>query len=773
MKKKSLIFIKRPVITKLLPTALAFSTGLFYPCSSFAQISAGGTPFGFSRSINENDISSVTMPSFDVEAMLSEDEINHPKKTGPYRFGNNFNVYLTPHNSGNWTTFPNGDRLWQLGIYSPGAYSINLTFTDYLLPEGAKLFVYNKEKDFVIGAFTNANNQEDRLFATDLVKGDHIIMEYLEPKSVANQGSLIVSMVTHAYRDLFNDDFSRSFGSSGSCNMNINCPDGTPWQNQKRSGIMLVSGGNGFCSASLVNNTQQDGTPYVLTANHCGSSGFGSWVFRFNWEASGCPDPGSSPAYQSITGSVSKASHTDSDFRLVQMNSTPPASYNVYYAGWNNVNAPPDSSVSIHHPNGDIKKIAFDDHPAVSASSLPPASIPNATWGVIWDRNTTTEPGSSGSPLFDQNHRIIGQLWGGGASCTNLTAPDYYGKFSMSWNTGTTASTRLRDWLDPLNSGATILDGYDPNAATFAFDMQPLQIDSIQSVICGTSAQPRVKIKNSGSTTLTSFVISYQLDGGSFTSQNWSGSLAPGATTNITLPAITFGSGAHTYTVVSGNPNSGTDENIANDTASFNFNVITNGQIATLTLTTDDYGSETTWKIKNSSNAIIYSGGPYVDVTGGQTFNYEFCLSEGSCYNFIINDADSNGICCAKGNGNYTLINGFGTTIASGAEFDTMQTTNFCISGTSINSYSLENMVSIYPNPSNGIVSAEIKLNTPENLSVNVYSMLGEKVIAISENHSRGGSYKIDLSQLSGGLYYIEISTGEEKMIKKLILKKE
>ena len=75
-----------------------------------------------------------------------------------------------------------------------------------------------------------------------------------------------------------------------------------------------------------------------------------------------------------------------------------------------------------------------------------------------WERNTTTEGGSSGSGLWDENHYLIGQLYGGQANCSN-SINDYYGKFSKSW-------AGLSSWLDPQNTGATVLSGYDPNQSS-------------------------------------------------------------------------------------------------------------------------------------------------------------------------------------------------------------------------------------------------------------------------------------------------------------------
>ena len=220
----------------------------------------------------------------------------------------------------------------------------------------------------------------------------------------------------------------------------------------------------GFCSGSLINNTLNDGTPYVLTANHCYSNPT-SWIFRFNWESNGCTNPNSSPSFESLSGATLRAKRTPSDFCLVEITGglvggTVPPAYNAFLAGWNNQDTAPNTTVCIHHPSGDIKKIAFDDEAAISVQAMG-SSENNSSWEVHWDRNTTTEGGSSGSPLFDQDKRIIGQLWGGGASCWNLNAPDYYGKLSSSWEpSGSSNNAQLKFWLDPNNSGVGAIDGF-------------------------------------------------------------------------------------------------------------------------------------------------------------------------------------------------------------------------------------------------------------------------------------------------------------------------
>jgi len=366
---------------------------------------------------------------------------------------------------------------------------------------------------------------------------------------------------------------------------------------------MLVVNGNGFCSGSLVNNTSNDGTPYVLTANHCsGSNNFSSWVFWFNWQSATCENPASSPAYNSVSGSVLISRYATSDFCLVQMNQTPPEEYNVFYAGWSKEGIVSPSAVCIHHPRGDIKKITFADNPTIAAIYSNVDS-----WQALWT-DGATEPGSSGSPLFDKDHRIIGQLYGGPSSCT--ASPeymnDYYGRFSVSWE-GTSPDVRLKDWLDPLNIDPPFIDGYDPNTPTFALDAKPKSIDAPLTAYCGLqSISPVIKIQNAGATELTSLTVKYSLNGGVFTEQIWAGNLTTGAIALVTFPSISLNLGNHVFTVVTENPNGLPDDNTSNDTLVKNFSVSIG---ATLPFTENFESSvfpPVTWSILNPDGSITW-----------------------------------------------------------------------------------------------------------------------------------------------------------------------
>lgn len=544
---------------------------------SFSQISQKGVPSSFSLSeklLNISDLHEISMPIVNVQELITEDLINDSKKDRPWRFGKNIDVNIDLINQGIKETLSNGNIIYRIAISSQGAKSINLTYSNFRIPDGAKLFIYNENKSQIIGAFTSFNNQEDKLFATTLVNGDKIILEYEEPVNVDFKGEIVISTVTHAYRGV--SDFSKAFGGSGSCNVNVACPQSIPMHDQVNSAVMLVTGSSGFCSGALINNQNNDGTPYVLTADHCFKNP-STVIFWFNWQSATCNNPSSSPSYQSMTGATTKARWAASDMWLMQINNSIPASYNPFFAGWNRTSSLPTNEKvwGIHHPSGDIKKISWSSS-GLSTTTYLQNSVPgNGThWRVTkWDDGTTTEGGSSGSPLFDSNGNIIGQLHGGHASCSSNTS-DWYGKLSVSWNGGGTSATSLVNWLAPLDTSSLVLSGKNPNVVLL--DAQVLNINNLNSSYCNVPTYiPEILIKNNGITNLTSATVGYKINGGTAVTQNWTGNLAYGQSAVVSFPQINLNPGQNqTFEAFVSNPNNGIDMNLINNSIIQNFEVI-------------------------------------------------------------------------------------------------------------------------------------------------------------------------------------------------------
>lgn len=465
------------------PRYLLFSllTLFLFPVYVNAQISKPGTPPSFEMPMLKQSVPVEQMVAVDTQRLLQEDQIFDSIKDIPWRFGENIPVDLNPVNSGAWDVMPNDDRIWRLGISSPGAYTINLTFDQYRLPPGAELYVYNADRSMVLGAFTDYNNQQDGYFATTLVQGDRIFIEYYEPANVAFPGELNLELVTHAYRDPM--AFAKAFGHAGSCNLNVACPEAEGWDNQINSTVMLVSGSNGFCSGAMINNTSNDGTPYLLSANHCYANP-GTIIVWFNWQSTTCSNPPTSPPHDTMTGAIQRARNTASDFWLMEMNQPVPEEYNAYFAGWNRaVDAAIATTITgIHHPRGDIKKFSYATAGVQASNYLGNPGSGTSHWRIVWSGGTTTEPASSGSPIFDEQGRILGQLHGGYAACGNTLA-DWYGRFGVSWTGGGSNATRLSNWLDPLGLNVDAWDGYDPFGEVVEnpenFDAQPLEINAV------------------------------------------------------------------------------------------------------------------------------------------------------------------------------------------------------------------------------------------------------------------------------------------------------
>ncbi|MEL7248513.1 MAG: S8 family serine peptidase [Bacteroidota bacterium] len=192
--------------------------------------------------------------------------------------------------------------------------------------------------------------------------------------------------------------------------------------------------------------------------------------------------------------------------------------------------------------------------------------------------------------------------------------------------------------------------------------------------VCATSAVPQVTLRNFGTSTLNTVAIVYAVDGNSASTYNWSGNLASNATTTVSLPAINFATGNHTFTASTSNPNSQVDENPNNDGTTVSFASGINE--VTLTINFDQYPGETSWDIRDEANQVLASGGNYT--TPNSTITEVLCLPNG-CFDFNIYDSYGDGICCQFGAGNYLLEDSNNNVLASGGEFTTTETTNFCL----------------------------------------------------------------------------------------------
>jgi hypothetical protein len=427
-----------------------------------SQISYGGIPASFGNLKKAK----ISFPFVEMERVSNYEllmlERNDDRIMKSFRFAKSFDVSINPENSGEWTESSDGTKIWRVGIRSRGAYSLNVIFDRYHIPDGAQLFIYTPDKDKILGAF-NANNEKlSGDFAVRPIPGEEIIVEYNEPFDASFKGELNICSVNHDYKNAFGD---RPLGESGLCNTDVYCPTAEVRKKEKQAVVRLIIRGEEICTGTLVNNSDEDKTPYLLTAGHCIEGGVDAnrTIFYFNYESPDCGQgSGSLDGYvdQTLSGATLKARSDSLDFALIELDDIPPHDYRPYYVGWDRTENIPSSTSSVHHPQGDVKKVAFDNDPP-SIGTYSSKFLPNAFWLIKeWDEGTTEE-GSSGGALFNQDGLIVGTLTGGLASCIN-PVNDYFSMVNKQWDYYSNSAQQLKTWLDPVNSGVNSIQALDP-----------------------------------------------------------------------------------------------------------------------------------------------------------------------------------------------------------------------------------------------------------------------------------------------------------------------
>lgn len=487
--------MKRTLLAILLVVAAAIPAQARqgFPPASFAQ------PMQMLRSVDL-----VILPSVDVEALKAEDDKALAEGTGgPARFAATVPVDLDATRDGTWETLPDGSRTWRLRIVSPRALSLNFGFSRFHLPDGATVHFYpvtavpeqaggvphrqaspagsagSISADASLqsasswdGPYGSADASAEGQFWTAVIPGDDAMVELRVPADAAFEPELAIGQVGHDYvgfsgvvRDLLGSE-----KAAGACNNDVVCPEADPWRDEIRAVGAYSLSGHMVCSGTLVNSHDSFHPPHFLTANHCGitPTNAQSMVVYWNYQSPTCGAHGGGSLAQHQSGAVKEASYSESDFCLVQLAFQPDSSFNVYYAGWDARDVTtPATVVCIHHPGVLEKMISFCNTPLTITSYLQNAIPGDGThWRITkWD-DGTTEGGSSGSGLWDPNHRIVGQLHGGLALCTRPNDPDWFGRLSRSWEGGGTSGSRLKDWLDPAGSQVLFIDGRNWDGGT-------------------------------------------------------------------------------------------------------------------------------------------------------------------------------------------------------------------------------------------------------------------------------------------------------------------
>lgn len=349
---------------------------------------------------------------------------------------------------------PDKNTKWKrylITISATDAKAINFTMKG-LSEAGAKaVYVKQFHNNQVTGPVSPDKNEFD-LTAFPIFHTDSIMLEVIVPHH-APKNSITIYRVGLTFNE-------KLLGVSGECNIDINCPEGYAWQEVKQSVMRIYFDNQYLCTGTLINTTENNKKPYVLTANHCigNQQSAANSIYYFNYESPECDGPREdypNPATYTLNGAKLKATKSDAegrlDFSLLLLDDEIPETFNAYFVGWSAGSAAPDYSVGIHHPGGDVKKICIEED-LVTTANFNPNYDDNSFWYIYkWDAGVT-EPGSSGSGLFNRNKQLVGTLTGGNASC-DTPYHDFYAKFNLAYDKYRDSSAQLKYWLDPENLG--------------------------------------------------------------------------------------------------------------------------------------------------------------------------------------------------------------------------------------------------------------------------------------------------------------------------------
>jgi lysyl endopeptidase len=452
----------------------------------------------------------LVLPSPNVAKLLAQDE----KPSRRYRYGVGIKVTdfgISDKAVRNWTRDSRGDWHWRFDVASPSAQTLDFYFSTLKLPAGATLTITGAGEGNL--RVIDATQLSAQSFASAYIVGDRATLALFVPRGQRKAAALTLASVTHGYRDRFGA--AKAASKSGACNIDVACSAGNSWHDQMASvaRYTYTEGQYSYsCTGTLMANTGNSTTPYFLTAHHCVNTqaAANSVVVYWNYQSDNCRLPGSQLSATPLPTSL--ASHTQShaflratragptepadpadetatDFTLLELFHPVPAAAMPFFSGWSRSDAEPTSARGIHHSGGEEKRISFDNN-TVAIESV---ESPETRWRVVWDGGTT-EPGASGSGLWDQNKRLVGQLEGGEAACGN-SRPDFYGRFSRSWTGGGTDSTRLSNWLDPASTGVVNKNGYRLQGFFQNATDVPIRDNTVESLIVVSGRPSRAPTK--------------------------------------------------------------------------------------------------------------------------------------------------------------------------------------------------------------------------------------------------------------------------------------
>ncbi len=393
-----------------------------------------------------------------------------------------------------WVALANGARAARIDVSSPGAAAVRVALsmrtTD---PDVAVRFGGSATPARVFGPYPAnqiaATARAEGAFWSPVLEGDTGIIEIELPASVAPDAvQLTVLRISHlavagaALQGIGAKSVS-DIGASGGCEVDVACVQPSQALHDVANSVVQVvateEGGRTLtCTATLVNDSIASFTPYLYAANHCVSSQAAASSLNVYWffDAATCNSLVVPPYVLTVAGATLLGRSVDYDWELLRLRDTPPSG--ARFSAWRaDAITPGLAGITVHHPEGDLKKVT-------QGTTLGYIAQPDGATFIemLWSRGST-EPGSSGAGLFTMQsgagyYELRGGLFQGSAACTNPGGTDQFSRLDK-------ALPVLRQYLAPNdtnpNGETPVVEFYNRELDHYFMSASPGEINDLDT----------------------------------------------------------------------------------------------------------------------------------------------------------------------------------------------------------------------------------------------------------------------------------------------------
>lgn len=295
---------------------------------------------------------------------------------------------------------------------------------------------------------------------------------------------------------------------------------------------------------------------------------------------------------------------------------------------------------------------------------------------------------------------------------------------------------------------------------------------------------PTTVFRNNGSVEVSSVTMSVSVDGSVQETKTISTNLATSEETEISFAEISINDDTQITVTIDAVNGVADDVDDRNEVTIFlrKSEVVANTSTVQVEVTTDQYGMETYWAVRDTEGTVYAEGGdPAIGASGGgmyvnlggtneftldgnETYTVEVELPTEGCYEFFIADDYGDGMCCQYGDGSYKITDDNGNVVLEGVNEGASETEAYFVNFGVSNVLEVEGLsnLSIKPNPVSDFAEVSFGLTGTTDISVTVYDMLSQRTEVIDADFVRGNNrFGLDVSGYVNGIYFLNLSTAE------------